>query len=83
MNHLFVWTNMESLKRYGTGKVIALAPSAEEARAFAIYLFEQEQQEMYGLPEFYEDRLAAFRAEMAKVPDCYSTLAALIEWGSE
>lgn len=83
MTKLFVWKDMQSVRRYAPGKVIALAPSVEEARAFAIYLYEKEQRELYG--EFVEQvTLDMFKREITnREPTVYTTLAALIEWGSE
>lgn len=81
---LFIWKDMESLRRYGTGKVIAYAPDVVQARMLAISIFTAEQKDLFGLEEFYAERVAAFKKEIrSKTPEVFTTLAALVEWGSE
>lgn len=83
-NVLFVWSNMNTLKRYGRGQVIAYGNSIEEARALAIAIFTDEQKKMYNDPEFYMDSVVDFANEIKNSePKVFETLTAIILWGSE
>lgn len=81
---LFVWSGLKSLERYGTGMAIVQASSVKAARIIAGRKFLADQIAMYGLPEFYEEKVWEFQDEInLKEPQIFEANAVFILWGSE